>query len=67
MTKDLIELYAKREKVKGFKFSKDTLWQKEFEDLFPHEETEDQLKAIKETKKDMEWVKATVEELKAAL
>lgn len=54
MTKDLIELYAKREKVKGFKFSKDTPWQKEFEDLFPHEETEDQLKAIKETKKDME-------------
>ena len=54
MTKDLIELYAKREKVKGFKFSKDTLWQKEFEALFPHEETEDQLKAIKETKKDME-------------
>ena len=45
MTKDLIELYAKREKVKGFKFSKDTLWQKEFEDLFPYEETEDQLKA----------------------
>ena len=57
MTKDLIELYAKREKVKGFKFSKDTLWQKEFEDLFPHEETEDQLKAIKETKKDMESTK----------
>ena len=54
MTKDLIELYAKREKTKGFKFSKDTHWQKEFEDLFPHEETEDQLKAIKETKKDME-------------
>ena len=57
MTKDLIELYSKREKVKGFKFSKDTLWQKEFEDLFPHEETEDQLKAIKETKKDMESTK----------
>ena len=54
MTKDLIDLYARREQVKGFKFSKDTLWQKEFEDLFPHEETEDQLKAIKETKKDME-------------
>ena len=57
MTKDLIELYAKREKTKGFKFSKDTHWQKEFEDLFPHEETEDQLKAIKETKKDMESTK----------
>ena len=57
MTKDLIELYAKREKVKGFKFSKDTVWQQEFESLFPHEETEDQLKAIKETKKDMESTK----------
>ena len=54
MTKDLIELYAKREKVKGYKYSKDTPWQREFESLFPHEETEDQLKAIKETKKDME-------------
>ncbi|WP_122640644.1 transcription-repair coupling factor [Romboutsia sp. Marseille-P6047] len=54
MTKDLIELYAKREQVKGYKFSKDTPWQHEFESLFPHEETEDQLKAIKETKKDME-------------
>lgn len=54
MTKDLVELYAKREKVKGYKFSKDTIWQKEFESLFPYEETEDQLKAIKETKKDME-------------
>ena len=54
MTKDLVELYAKREKIKGYKFSKDTVWQKEFESLFPYEETEDQLKAIKETKKDME-------------
>ena len=54
MTKDLVELYAKREQVKGYKFSKDTVWQKEFESMFPHEETEDQLKAIKETKKDME-------------
>ena len=54
MTKDLVELYAKREKVKGYKFSKDTVWQKEFEAMFPYEETEDQLKAIKETKKDME-------------
>ncbi|RDY23597.1 transcription-repair coupling factor [Romboutsia maritimum] len=54
MTKDLIELYAKREKIKGYKFSKDTPWQGEFESLFPHQETEDQLKAIEETKKDME-------------
>lgn len=54
MTKDLIELYAKREKVKGYKFEKDTPWQSEFESLFPHQETDDQLKAIEETKKDME-------------
>ena len=57
MTKDLVELYAKREKVKGYKFSKDTLWQSEFETLFPYQETDDQLKAIEETKKDMESTK----------
>ncbi|MBP3928746.1 MAG: transcription-repair coupling factor, partial [Peptostreptococcaceae bacterium] len=54
MTKDLVELYAKREKVKGYKFSKDTHWQGEFESLFPYQETDDQLKAIEETKKDMQ-------------
>ena len=57
MTKELIELYAKRESRKGYKFSKDTIWQKEFEDKFPYQETDDQLKAIKETKKDMETSK----------
>ena len=54
MTEELIQLYAKREKVKGHKFSKDTVWQKEFEDKFPYQETDDQLKAIKDTKRDME-------------
>lgn len=54
MTKDLVELYAKREKIKGYRFSKDTLWQSEFETLFPYQETDDQIKAIEETKKDME-------------
>lgn len=54
MTGELIELYAKREKIKGYKFSKDTPWQNEFESLFPHQETDDQLKAIEDTKKDME-------------
>lgn len=54
MTQELIELYAKRQSRKGFKFSKDTIWQKEFESKFPYEETQDQLKAIKDTKKDME-------------
>ena len=57
MTKELIDLYAKRESRKGYKFSKDTPWQKEFEDKFPFQETDDQLKAIKETKKDMESAK----------
>lgn len=54
MTKELIELYAKREKIKGYKFSKDTPWQSEFESLFPYQETEDQLRSIEDMKKDME-------------
>ena len=54
VAKDLIELYAKREKAKGFAFSKDTPWQKEFEDDFPYQETDDQLRCIAEIKKDME-------------
>ena len=54
VAKDLIELYAKREKAKGFMFSKDTEWQKEFEEKFPYQETEDQLRSIEEMKKDME-------------
>ena len=57
IAKELIELYAKRQKVKGFAFSKDTPWQKEFEDSFPYAETEDQLRCIEETKKDMEQPK----------
>ena len=54
IAKELIELYAKRQKIKGFAFSKDTPWQKEFEDSFPYAETDDQLRCIEETKKDME-------------
>ena len=54
IAKDLIELYAKREKTKGFMFSKDTEWQKEFEEKFPYVETNDQLRSIEEMKKDME-------------
>ena len=57
IAKELIQLYAKRQKVKGFSFSKDTLWQKEFEDSFPYVETDDQLRCIEETKKDMEAAK----------
>lgn len=54
LAKDLVALYAQRQQAVGFAFSKDTVWQKEFEDMFPYEETEDQLIAIEETKKDME-------------
>ena len=54
IAKDLIELYAKREKTKGFAFSKDTPWQNQFEDNFPYTETEDQLRCIEEVKIDME-------------
>ena len=54
VARNLIELYATRQKVQGFAFEKDTPWQKEFEDSFPYEETEDQLRCIEEVKKDME-------------
>ncbi len=54
VARDLIELYAKRQKAQGFMFSKDTPWQKQFEDNFPYQETEDQLRCISEVKKDME-------------
>ena len=54
IAKDLILLYAKREKAKGYMFSKDTEWQKQFEDEFQFTETEDQLRSIEEMKKDME-------------
>lgn len=57
VARNLIELYAKRQKVKGFAFEKDTPWQKEFEDTFPYEETDDQLRCIEEIKKDMEMEK----------
>ncbi|MBS6396953.1 MAG: transcription-repair coupling factor [Clostridiales bacterium] len=54
VAKDLVELYAARQSEKGFVYGPDTVWQKEFEELFPYEETEDQQKAIADTKKDME-------------
>ena len=57
IARDLIELYAKREKIKGFAYSKDTEWQKEFEGSFEFQETDDQLRAIEELKKDMEMPK----------
>ena len=54
VAKELIELYAKREKSKGFAFPEDTPWQTQFEDSFPYQETDDQLRCIDEVKKYME-------------
>ncbi len=54
IAKDLVELYAKRQKIKGYAFTQDTPWQKQFEDSFPYAETDDQLRCIEEVKKDME-------------
>ncbi len=54
VAKDLVELYAVRQQKEGFIFSKDTVWQQEFEEMFPFEETGDQLLAIEATKSDME-------------
>lgn len=58
LAKDLLELYAKRSGETGYLFSGDTPWQKEFEDNFPFQETDDQLAAIEDTKKDMESAKS---------
>lgn len=57
IAKELVELYAIRESSEGFAYSEDTQWQKEFEELFPYEETLDQQKAIDDTKRDMESTK----------
>ncbi len=57
LAKDLVELYAKRQQATGFVYSKDNIWQTEFEDSFPYEETDDQLNAIHDVKEDMESTK----------
>ena len=57
VAKELIELYARREKARGHAFSKDTDWQREFEGKFPYIETDDQLRCIEEVKNDMETPK----------
>ena len=54
LAEELITLHAKREAIKGFSFAQDTIWQKQFEDMFPYEETDEQLKCIEEMKNDME-------------
>lgn len=57
VAKDLVELYAVRQQKEGYVYGKDTVWQREFEEMFPYEETEDQLAAIEATKEDMESTK----------
>lgn len=57
VAKDLVELYAIRQQSEGYQYGKDTVWQREFEEMFPFEETEDQLMAIADTKADMESTK----------
>lgn len=54
LAKELVQLYALRQKTQGFACEPDSVWQTELEDLFPFEETEDQLRAVEEIKKDME-------------
>ncbi|MCR5475654.1 MAG: transcription-repair coupling factor [Lachnospiraceae bacterium] len=54
IAKDLVDLYAARSSRKGYEYGPDTVWQTEFEELFPFEETEDQITAIEDTKRDME-------------
>ena len=54
LAEGLIKLYAARQRLGGFAFSPDSPWQREFEDAFPYEETEDQLRAVGEIKRDME-------------
>ncbi|MFO7318692.1 MAG: transcription-repair coupling factor [Limnochordia bacterium] len=54
MAEGLLRLYAQRETIEGHAFAPDTVWQAQFEDAFPYEETPDQLRAIEEVKRDME-------------
>jgi transcription-repair coupling factor (superfamily II helicase) len=54
---DLVDLYAQRFDNKGYAFSKDTVWQQQFEDAFEYEETEGQLQSLDEIKRDMESTK----------
>jgi transcription-repair coupling factor (superfamily II helicase) len=58
IAEDLVKLYAIRSTLNGFKYSRDTVWQKQFEEEFPFDETPDQLTSINEIKKDMESEKS---------
>ena len=57
IAKDLVQLYAARQEKAGFVYGEDTVWQREFEEMFPFEETDDQLLAIEAVKRDMESTK----------
>ena len=57
IARELVELYAVRQEKEGYVCGPDTVWQREFEEMFPYEETEDQLSAIEDTKRDMESTK----------
>ncbi|MEY8337682.1 transcription-repair coupling factor [Lachnospiraceae bacterium 62-35] len=54
IARDLVQLYAARQQTDGYQYGPDTIWQREFEEMFPYEETEDQLEAIEAAKADME-------------
>lgn len=57
IAKDLVKLYATRQETQGFQYGQDTVWQKEFEEMFPYEETDDQWEAIEASKEDMQSTK----------
>ena len=54
IAKELMEIYSKRQALRGFQFPPDTMWQEEFESKFEYEETQDQITAIEDVKDDME-------------
>lgn len=54
IARDLVALYATRQQTSGYQYGEDTIWQKEFEEMFPFEETDDQLTAVEAVKKDMQ-------------
>ena len=57
IAKELVELYAARQQKEGYVCGPDTVWQREFEEMFPYEETADQIAAIDDAKRDMESTK----------
>src|SRR5262249_41890509 len=54
VAQEMLDLYARRNVVQGYAFKPDTNWQKELEDSFPYVETEDQVRALNDIKRDME-------------